>query len=70
MARRFSQVLFYFFSDMKDYYKKNNLWSFLLVPFSNSLNMKKDRVLITVRLVKASNSDRLVHRDKIEFHLQ
>ena len=69
MAGRFSQVLFYAFSDLRDYYMKNNSWSFLLVPFSNSLNMKKGLVLTVVRLIKASNSDGLVHHDKIEFHL-
>ena len=60
MAKRFSHVSFYTFSDLSDKFTKKDSWNFLFVPFSNSLNMKKDLVFNVIRLVKTSNSDGLV----------
>ena len=50
--KRFSQILFYTFSDLSDKFTKKYLWSFLSSSFSNSLNMKKGQAITVVRLVK------------------
>ena len=52
MAKRFSQVTFYTFSDLSDKFEKNESWSFIFSSVSNSLNMKKYWVFAVVRLVK------------------
>ena len=46
---------------------KKDYWSFLSIPFSDSVKLKKDGVIIVVKLVKI-NSDKLVQMDENEFH--
>ena len=69
MVNRFSLILFYVFSGLKDKSTKTTFGVFFSSLFKLSKN-EKDRVIFVVKLVKTSNSDKLVNRDKTEFHLR
>ena len=59
-------IILYFFG-IKGLYDEKGLLEFPFHPFSDSLKLKKDRVIFVIKLVK-TNSDKLVHADKNEFH--
>ena len=59
-------IILYFFG-LKGLYDEKGLLEFHFRPFLDSLKLKKDQVVFVVKLVK-TDSDKLVHRHKNEFH--
>ena len=59
------RIILYFFG-LKGLYDEKGLLEFPFHPFSDSLKLKKDRVIIVVKLVKI-NSDKLFQMDEDEF---
>ena len=60
------RIILYFF-ELKGLYDEKGLLEFPFRPFSDSLKLKKDRVIIVIKLVKI-NSDKLAQMDENEFH--
>ena len=63
-----SSIVLCFFKLEKQIYEKRTSGFFFLSLFK-LYKHEKDRVIIVFKLVKTSNSDKLVHHDKTEFHL-
>ena len=59
-------IILYFFK-LKGLYEEKELLEFPFRPFSDSLKLKKDQVVFVIKLMK-TNSEKLVHIDKNEFH--
>ena len=66
MAKTFSWVLLFTFSDLRDYLQKGTSGFFLFTSFLNSQNMKNMSSFTFTRLVKTSNSDELVDFDGVK----
>ena len=60
------RIILYFFR-LKGLYDEKGLLEFPFHPFLDSLKLKKDQVIIAIKLVK-TNSDKLVQTDENEFH--